>query len=56
MRRRLTFKDGMIRILESILLIPLALIGAILLVPFVMLGLLISLPATIIDDIWELDL
>ena len=56
MRKKLTFKEVLIKVLETIVCVPIAIIGAILLIPFVLLALLISLPASIFDDIWELNL
>lgn len=42
-----------INILETIVAVPLGIVGAILLTPFVLICLLVGLPITIIEDIWK---
>ena len=41
-----------INILETIIAVPLCIVGAILLTPFVLIGLLIALPIYVVEDIW----
>lgn len=41
-----------INILETIIAVPLCIVGAILLTPFVIIGLLIALPIYVVEDIW----
>ena len=43
-----------LNILETIVVIPLGIIGAVLLIPFVFLYLLFALPTTIVEDIWNI--
>ena len=43
-----------IRILETIIALPLAIAGAVCLIPFTILGLLIAVPTAIVEDIWGL--
>ena len=44
-----------INILETIVAIPLGLVGAICMTPFVIIGLLVFIPISIIEDIWAVD-
>ena len=44
-----------VNILETIVAVPLGIIGAILLSPFVILGLIICIPVSIVGDIWTVD-
>jgi len=41
-----------LQILESIIAVPLCIVGAILLTPILLLCLLISLPIYVVEDIW----
>lgn len=45
----------LLRILGTIVCVPLGIAGAILLTPFVLIALLVSIPVTIIEDIWEIN-
>lgn len=44
-----------LKVLSTVVAVPLGIIGALLLLPFVAIGLIISLPATIICDIWDIE-
>lgn len=46
------FGGILLKILQSIVVFPLTIIGAVLLTPFVVLGLLISLPFTVLENVW----
>lgn len=46
------FGSVLLKILQSIVVLPLAIIGAVLLAPFAVLCLLISLPRTALEDVW----
>ena len=45
-----------IQILETILVIPLGILGAICLIPFMALMLLFALPFGLVEDVWEVDM
>ena len=45
----------LLRILGTIVCVPLGIAGAILLTPFVLIALLVSIPVTIVEDIWEIN-
>ena len=45
--------DWLWKFVQSIVAIPLVMLGAICLVPFIVLYIIIGLPATVVNDIWN---
>lgn len=46
-------KKILIKLIQSIFLVPLAIVVTLLVIPFALLGLLIAIPAETIDYIWR---